>query len=484
MTERESNNISYAQNYPPFEDEINLIDYLRVLWKWKTFIILMVILCAGLTMGVIMVKYPVTYVTDCIISLNFTGIEKHHNPNGSLFSKEEIITPAILTKVSAFIHKKNAEFFEKDIRQMIDITAVIPPEIQKKMEVAEKNKETYTFLPNQFRLSLTLEQNDIFSIKERNRILLSIVDEYRKDFEKKYGEEPLVTIEFPARFLSNSDYLNAINTFKVRTGNFIKFLNFKISKTGFFRSQETGTSFIDIKNNLELLNNINISEIESIIKELKLTKNKENLINVYIHRARIIDIKRKKKEKEAVIARELLKDMKQSERYRPPNGETDKNENSGTNLVLSTSFIKELIKEDSLTLLLKTALNAEIEAKNLEVDKEFLEEKIAFLKEEKEKKEEKGNIAYVKAGLNDIENRIISLSKRANELNIEYLKSIMSNAVQVIRDPETNTERPKNLIKIVIIVGIVALFFAIFLAFFIDYIKSASRTSPVTEDAK
>ena len=178
MTEKQPNQQPYPQNYPPYyEDEINLIDYLRVLWKWKIFIILMVILCVGLTASVIMVKYPIKYVTDCTISLNFPGIEKHHNPDGSLFSKEQIITPAILTKAAAFLQKTKTELSEENIRKMIDIETVIPPEIQEKMEAAEKKKETYTFFPNQFSISLTLEQSDILPIKERNRILLSIVDE-------------------------------------------------------------------------------------------------------------------------------------------------------------------------------------------------------------------------------------------------------------------------------------------------------------------
>jgi hypothetical protein len=473
MTDKQPNQHSYPQNYPPYEDEINLIDYLRVIWKWKIFIVLMVILCAGLTTGFVMVKYPIKYVTDCTISLNFPGIEKHHNPNGSLFSKEQIITPAILTKASAFLWKKKAELPEEDIREMIDIESVIPPEIQEKMEAAEKKKETFTFFPNQFSISLILERSDTFSIKERTRLLLSIVDEYRKDFEKKYGEEPLLVVKFPANFLANSDYLDAINTFKVRIDNFIKFLDSKIGKAGIFRSQKTGDSFIDVKNDLELLNNIKVSEIEATIKTLKLTKNKDNLINVYRHKIRTVDIERKKKEKEASIARKLLKDMKQQGRYETSKGVVDKK--GETSLVLDTSFIKDMVKEDSFALLLRTALQAEVKAKNLEVDKEFLEEEIALLQEkEKEKEKEKEEIAYIQAGLNDIQDRIVALSKRANELNIEYLKRVVDNAVQVIRDPETNTEISKNLIM-VLLAGVVALFFAIFLAFFIEYIKNVSK---------
>jgi len=71
-----------------YDDEINLIDYLRVLWKWKVFIILMAVLCSGLAIGITTVKYPAKYVTSCIISLNFPGIEEHKNPDNTMFAKE------------------------------------------------------------------------------------------------------------------------------------------------------------------------------------------------------------------------------------------------------------------------------------------------------------------------------------------------------------------------------------------------------------
>ncbi|WP_299983271.1 hypothetical protein [Desulfobacula sp.] len=470
MNQEESPGKQYPENYPYQEDEIDLIDYLRVLWKWKVFIVLMVILGTGVTLGITMLTHPAKHVTECTISLNFPGIDKHKNPDGELFNKEQVITPAILTKATAFLQKKKKEFAGEGIRGMVDIKGIIPPEIKEKIKAAEKKKESYPFFPNQFSLTITTEQADIFSIKERDQILLSIVDEYRKEFEKTYGEKPLIVIKFPANFLANSDYLDAISTFKVRTNNFIGFLDSKIEEAGFFRSQKTGDSFIDMKNDLELLNNIEISEIEATVKTLKLTKNTENLINVYRHKIRSIDVERKKKENEALVAGKLLKEMKQSGGYEPSKGAFD--EKGGTSLVLDTSFIKELVKEDSSALLLKTALQAGIKAKNLQVDKEFLEEEIALLKEEKKGREKnKENTARVETGLKNIESRIIALSKRANELKKEYLEKLINNAVQVTHDPETYKTRDVSMKKIVLLAGVVALFMSVFLAFFIEYIR-------------
>ena len=185
MTDQPQQAIPDDHRYYP-DDEINLIDYLRVLWKWKVFIILMAFLCTGVAIGITTVKYPAKYVTSCIISLNFPGIEDHKNPDNTMFAKEQIITPDILTRATSFLQKNGQSFSEKNLRGMIGIESIIPSGIKAEMKKANKGKESYTFYPNQFSLTLTSGKDCILSTKECDEILLSIVDQYRKDFEKKY----------------------------------------------------------------------------------------------------------------------------------------------------------------------------------------------------------------------------------------------------------------------------------------------------------
>ena len=61
MTENQSRQQPYPQNPQPYyEDEINLIDYLRVLWKWKWLIIAGTLLCA-MAAAVISLQMPKIY---------------------------------------------------------------------------------------------------------------------------------------------------------------------------------------------------------------------------------------------------------------------------------------------------------------------------------------------------------------------------------------------------------------------------------------
>jgi len=61
---------------------------------------------------------------------------------------------------------------------------------------------------------------------------------------------------------------------------------------------------------------------------------------------------------------------------------------------------------------------------------------------------------------------------------MEYLRRSVAGAVQVIKDPETFETRSGNPKKTSLLAAVVGLFFSIFLAFFVEYIRNASKSSP------
>jgi uncharacterized protein involved in exopolysaccharide biosynthesis len=83
--------------------------------------------------------------------------------------------------------------------------------------------------------------------------------------------------------------------------------------------------------------------------------------------------------------------------------------------------------------------------------------------------------------LKSIRQKLISESDKANEINKEYLRKIVSGAVKIVSEPEISMIRAKSVKKIVLLATVVALFMAVFLAFFIEYIKNASKASSVNK---
>ena len=78
MTQQEPNQKQYPQNYPPYEDEINLIDYLKVLWKWKWLIIAGTLICA-VAAAVISSQMPKIYRVATVIEPGIIGLDKSGN---------------------------------------------------------------------------------------------------------------------------------------------------------------------------------------------------------------------------------------------------------------------------------------------------------------------------------------------------------------------------------------------------------------------
>lgn len=78
MTHQQSNQQQYPQNYPPYEDEINLIDYLKVLWKWKWSIIAGTLVCAVIA-AVISLRMPKIYEIFTVIEPGIIGVDNSGN---------------------------------------------------------------------------------------------------------------------------------------------------------------------------------------------------------------------------------------------------------------------------------------------------------------------------------------------------------------------------------------------------------------------
>ena len=74
MTENQSSQQPYPQNYPPYEDEINLIDYLRVLWRWKWLIIGGTLICA-VAAAIISLQMPKIYEISTVIEPGIAGVK-------------------------------------------------------------------------------------------------------------------------------------------------------------------------------------------------------------------------------------------------------------------------------------------------------------------------------------------------------------------------------------------------------------------------
>jgi len=456
-----------------FEDEIELMDLLQVLYRWKGFIALTTLVFFAVTLGFLFVKYPPQFVTTATFSLNFPGIEKHRNPDGTLFEQSQVITPKILAMATTVFQTRNIDFFTENLRKMIRIDPVIPPETKEEMKKAEKENKSYIFFPNQFKLSLSTEKNEMLSPDERHLLLTTIINEYRQEFNRKYLEEPLLTVSWPTDFLAVYDYPEIIETIKRRISHMVLMLNTKIKTAGFFRSKNSGTTFADIKHQVLLVKDIRLSAAEAISTAGRLSKNNSILINKYQTRVKRYELERAKKEAEALAATKLIKEMKRPGVYEA----SSERANESSNLILDKSIIQNIQENDYFSFLLKTALDADITAKNLEAEIKYYEDEIKYLQssdiENQANLDSRANNVTAMEGLfKEISDDIAGFSQLANNVIIEYSKTILNDAVQIVAHPETQKVTKGRISQISALGAMVGLFMSVFFAFLLEYIKN------------
>ncbi len=456
-----------------YEDEIDLMEILSVLWRRKWLIagicVIAVILTTGWSISNAHSK------TATLIQLNFSGIEKHENPDGSQFDMHDIIRPEVLTNAATVIEDKELrEIFMNKPRGFVSIDPFIPAEIKEKMATMERENKTYIYLPTQFYLNFTQSHpKGAFSPEERGEILLSVISTYKDKFVEQYVKQPLLAISPLDKSLSNHDYLDTIGILNSSLGNYVAFLEDRIKKAGYYRSPKTGKSFIDIKESLETIKDIDLKEIDSIVTISHLTKYRDNLIQKYQYDINEIEKQRRKKDAEARIAQKLLQDAWQRREKEIPLS-TQKGTGSPSSMLLDSFIIEKLSEKEYVSFLLKRALEADVAAKNLGVDKEYLEETLAAIKKTSAQSEDPGvHIKYVEKSLEKIRDQIVTLTNNTNDLNIEYLQNKYSNAIQILQSPYSYIDYSKNPRLLVVLSLIAGLILAIFIAFFLEWLTNA-----------
>ena len=75
MTQQEPRQHPYPENYPPYEDEINLIDYLKVLWKWKWMIIGCTLICTIIA-WMISLQMSKAYSIDMVLKPSILAVKE------------------------------------------------------------------------------------------------------------------------------------------------------------------------------------------------------------------------------------------------------------------------------------------------------------------------------------------------------------------------------------------------------------------------
>ena len=165
MTNQESNQPQYQQNYPPYEDEINLIDYLRVLWKWKWLIIAGILICA-VAAAVISLQMPKIYEVSTVIEPGIAGVKDDGNF-------------IYIDSVANISGKINGDIYNKRIQKALNLDP---------LKTGVKFKSANVKGANMVKVASQWEEKDTdLGIKVTGQLIHFLVGDYEKVIEQKEG---------------------------------------------------------------------------------------------------------------------------------------------------------------------------------------------------------------------------------------------------------------------------------------------------------
>ena len=380
----------YTQGYPHYdEDEIALIDLLRVIWKWKWLIIAGTLICA-VAAAVYAYQLPKIYQVDMIIE---PGIISISDTGGVVY----LDSPENISR----------KINQKAYNQRIIKALSIDPEVSQLNVTADRNGKGKSHI-----IQVTSEwekENVTLGLTVLNRLIELLTDDYRALVHQRQ-------LNYDSNILN---YKSKIQDIEVQRKDLEKQIQ---AKLGYVQARKQ-----EIRLKQERLANVE-KQIDRLLVELKQVKENSEKIA---------------EKRQSLIIKGNQQDEMSLMLY-------------GTTLQQNILYFNEL--------------NTQIY--NLTREQNVIESQISVF--ERDINEILGEIDRLKLKKEEgMQAQIDNANAEITRLEAE--KQIITN-INVIKTPEVSAEpiKPKKK-QIVALTGVAALFIFVFLAFFIEYIRNATK---------
>ena len=144
-------------------------------------------------------------------------------------------------------------------------------------------------------------------------------------------------------------------------------------------------------------------------------------------------------------------------------------------VVMDATVMEKLSQKEYISFLVKTALEASVQANDLGVDKAMIEQQLASLRDRTSDGSGVVSHEYMEGQLQRSKERVTALGHEANRLNGEYLASRYADVIQTLMQPVSHVIYRMNLTKALVLSLVAGLVLAVFLAFVVEYLAGVRR---------
>lgn len=344
-------------------EEITLREIIEAIWKGKWLIALVIIIALAVTGVGTYLMLPNSKSIVVIIEMNYPGIELGKNPDGTQFDIRQLKSPYVIEHALKETELLSTGIKPDEVRRNIDITPIIPDGITQKAETMIKQGNTFTYYPSEFKV--TYKVNKAFSYNQGIGLIETIISEYQKYFYTLYSDVKTIENTIGSLEYSTYDYPDIVEVITTQIVGIQEFMTEKTLEDSNFRSSETGYNFADLNRSYDILKTVDTSKLESLVNTNTLTKDRLKLIKDYEYKVKRMELDQAKKNSEAEEARHLMEQFKKEDLVLIP-------DNTG----------KELRTENPQSYynkLAETAINASVEATNLQHEIDYYKKEIERL---------------------------------------------------------------------------------------------------------
>jgi len=292
--------------------------------------------------------------------------------------------------------------------------------------------------------------------------LKTILNGYLQKFHRTYIED-VPPLSNAMLNLKTYDYFDIVSILKVESNAMINFLSLKESTAKGFRSLTTQMTFSDLHTRAENFKKIYIDEIASMVTLYGISKEPSQLLDKMAYKIKQLEQDEQKLLEEEKVAKELIALAQEKRKDYLLTSPMQVGQQAP--LQIDEGLISSLVQNDYLNNLMKTALNAGVNARKLSVERQHLikeMERIRSLELPPDRLAEVRRAVDERLELAEKEYR--SLLEDITKTNSDFANQEIRGTVRITQEPTTTTQYKKILLNVVIgaILGLMlGLFYAL-----------------------
>ena len=374
--------------------------------------------------------------TSTEVVFSFPSLSKGEYPDHSKFQADDLRAPNVIDEALKHQGVSDATEMVTKIRNALSIEGIIPATIAAErahMQAAGQIPPPY--VPSEYALSLTLPRNFPLSIRQRQSLLNEIIQVYRDNFWRNYGDLPQ-SLGNVFSTLKNADYPDYELILNQSIQSIIAFLNQRIGDVAeagsTFRSPSTGLSFNDLLSQVQIFSQVRLNGTLGLIYLNGLSRDRADAIAKLDYQLRLLQDQESKAVQEQAVVQDLLAKAQERSQNYVLGVKSQATQVSPQTPLLDQGLIESLLANDAYTFLVHQALTAGLKVKDIEADQAALTERRKRMEALPDNlPNEAALIAHVQKSLTELEPSYESLVSDIRKTNTDFARQEFADAIRI-----------------------------------------------------